>query len=68
MVFSVKIWRFTGWELGVVFAIGILTPLVDHRIENALFQSLFSIPSYVNLSSYVFQTTGGPVLGDLMQT
>ena len=64
----VKVWRFTGRELGVVFAVGIITPLLDHRIENALFQFLFSIPSYVNLSNNVFDTTGGPVLGDLLQT
>jgi ABC-type thiamin/hydroxymethylpyrimidine transport system permease subunit len=64
----VKIWRFTGRELGVVFAVGILTPLLDHRIESAMFQFLFSVPSYVNLSNYVFDTTGGPVLGDLLQT
>ena len=64
----VKIWRFTGRELGVVFAIGILTPLLDHRIENALFQFLFGIPSYVDLSNYVFNAAGGPVVGDLLQT
>ncbi len=53
--------------MGVVLVIGFLTPLLDHRIENALFQFLFSIPSYVSLSNYVFDTTGGPVLGDLLQ-
>ncbi len=54
--------------MGVVLVIGFLTPLLDHRIENALFQFLFSIPSYVSLSNYAFDTTGGPVLGDLLQT
>jgi ABC-type thiamin/hydroxymethylpyrimidine transport system permease subunit len=68
VVLSVKVWRFTGRELGVVFAIGILTPILDHRIENALFQFVLSIPSYVDLSNYVFNTTGGPVVGDLLQT
>lgn len=66
--FLVGILRFTGRELGVIFAIGILTPLLDHRIENALFQFLFSIPSYVSLSNFAFDATGGPVIGDLLQT
>lgn len=66
--YLVRIWRFTGREFGAILAIGILTSLFDHRIENALFQFLFSIPGYVNLSNYVFDTTGGPVLGDLLQT
>jgi ABC-type thiamin/hydroxymethylpyrimidine transport system permease subunit len=64
----VRIWRFSGRELGIIFAIGILTPLVDDRIEHALFQFLFSLPGYVSISNYVFDTTGGPVLGDLLQT
>jgi len=41
---------------------------LDHRIENALFQFVLGIPSYVGLSNYVFDTTGGPVVGDLLQT
>jgi ABC-type thiamin/hydroxymethylpyrimidine transport system permease subunit len=41
---------------------------LDHRIENALFQFVLGIPSYVDFSNYVFNTTGGPVVGDLLQT
>lgn len=64
----VRVWRFTGWELAALIGIGVITPLLDHRLQNTLFQFLFGIPSVVTFTNYVVSSTGGPVFGDLLMT
>lgn len=64
----VWVWRFTGWELAALVGTGVITPLLDHRLQNTLFQFLFGIPSVVTFSNYAVSSTGGSVFGDLLMT
>jgi len=53
---------FTPKELVAVIVIGVLTSLVDHRVER------FLLPFFAALQDqiHVFDYTGGPVIGDLL--
>lgn len=54
--------RFTRVELLAIILIGVLTPLIDERVER------FLLPFLSNLqdSLRVYQYTGGPLLGDVL--
>jgi energy-coupling factor transport system substrate-specific component len=54
--------RFTRYDWLAVLLVGILTPLIDSRVEVWLPQFFYNIRSTVNIFAY----TGGPVNGDLL--
>lgn len=54
--------RFTKYDWLAVFLVGILTPLIDSRVEVWLPQFFYNIRNTVNIFAY----TGGPVNGDLL--
>src|SRR3989442_1584371 len=57
-----KLRWFTPKELVAVIVIGVLTSLVDHRVER------FLLPFFAALQDqiHVFDYTGGPVIGDIL--
>ncbi len=57
-----KLPHFTQYDLIAIVAVGILTPLVDNRIEHFLVQYFFDIRNVVNIFDY----TGGPLNSDLL--
>ncbi len=59
--------RLTIRELIALFAIGITTAFLNHRVQGALFQFLFNIPSVLSFSNYAFSVAEGPVFGDVLQ-
>ena len=58
----VKLPRFTRNELIILVAIGVLTPLIDDRVEH------FLVTFFANISGFVkiFDYTGGPLNSDLL--
>jgi len=58
----VKLPRFTRNELIILAAIGVLTPLIDDRVEHFLVTFFANISGSVN----VFDYTGGPLNSDLL--
>src|SRR5437016_4914920 len=58
----VKLPRFTRNELIILVAIGVLTPLIDDRVEHFLVTFFANISGSVN----VFDYTGGPLNSDLL--
>src|SRR5438128_2086751 len=58
----VKLPRFTRDELIILVAIGVLTPLIDDRVEHFLVAFFANISGSFN----VFDYTGGPLNSDLM--
>ncbi len=63
-----KSWPFSRNESLVILTIGIVTPLIDHRVDTLLFQFVSGIRSIVLFSDYLSFSTGGPLFGDLLQT
>ena len=59
---------FTKREAAFLAVVGLLSSLVDHRVEIALFQFLFNLQYFVNASNNLYNLTGGPILGDLLMT
>ena len=53
---------FSRREWGIVVAIGVLTPLIDSRVEVFLVQFFVGIANTIN----VFSFTGGPLNGDAL--
>lgn len=64
---SKTLW-FTKREAVFLVVVGLLSSLVDHRVEIAVFQSLFNFQPFVNASNNLYTSTGGPILGDLLMT
>jgi energy-coupling factor transport system permease protein len=58
----VKLPRFTRNELIILVAIGVITPLIDDRVEHFLVTFFLNISGSVN----VFDYTGGPLNSDLL--
>ena len=58
----VKLPRFTRNELIILVAIGVLTPLIDDRVEHFLVTFFANISGSLN----VFDYTGGPLNSDLL--
>ncbi len=54
--------HFTRYDLIAIIAVGILTPLIDSRVERLLVQYFFDIRNVVNIFDY----TGGPFNSDLL--
>ena len=63
-----EILPFSRRDLLTVLAIGTVTSLIDHRVDELLFRFLFTIPSVISLAGYLTAETGGPVFGDLLQS
>jgi energy-coupling factor transport system substrate-specific component len=53
---------FSRWDWGIVLAVGIITPLIDSRIEVYLVQFFLNISGSIN----VFDYTGGPLNRDAL--
>ncbi len=54
--------HFTRYDLIAILAVGILTPLIDSRVERLLVQYFFDIRNVVRIFDY----TGGPLNSDLL--
>jgi energy-coupling factor transport system permease protein len=59
---------FSRKELAVVVAIGIITGLMDDKIEMLEFAFVARIRDVVLVNDYLAHVTGGPVFGDLLLT
>ncbi len=54
--------RFTRYELIAIVAVGILTPLIDNRVEHFIVPFFFDMRNVVNIFDY----TGGPLNSDFL--
>ncbi len=59
---------FSKKELAVVVAIGIITGLIDDKIEMLEFASVLRVHVLMLVNDYLAHATGGPVFGDLLET
>jgi hypothetical protein len=61
-----NVWLFPRNGLLAILTVGIATPLMDHRVSTLVFQLLFNVQGIIKLSDYLFASTGGPLLGELL--
>jgi ABC-type thiamin/hydroxymethylpyrimidine transport system permease subunit len=62
-----KILFFSGKELAVIVAVGLLTGLLDDKIEMLEFASVARSHILVLANDYLAFKTGGPVFGDILE-
>jgi ABC-type thiamin/hydroxymethylpyrimidine transport system permease subunit len=63
-----KILFFSGKELAVIVAVGLVTGLLDDKVEMVEFAAVARTHILVLVNDYLAFKTGGPVFGDLLET
>jgi ABC-type thiamin/hydroxymethylpyrimidine transport system permease subunit len=63
-----KILFFSGKELAVIVAVGLVTGLLNGRVESMEFALVARTRILVLVNDYLAFKTGGPVFGDLLET